>query len=106
MEATTTHTASLVQAPDALANVIRRLRWAWPIAILVGFPIGGYAANIIVGKIESVDAALLGGLIAGAIIASPVSASACSRRSCSPDAAPARSGGQPSIRGPGRWHGS
>jgi hypothetical protein len=44
------------------------LRWAWPVAILVGFPIGGYAANIIVGKIDSVGAALLGGLIAGAII--------------------------------------
>jgi hypothetical protein len=44
------------------------LRWAWPVAILVGFPIGGYAANIIVGKIDSVGAALIGGLIAGAIL--------------------------------------
>src|SRR5436190_3560593 len=68
MEATATHTAPLVQAPTALASVIRRLRWAWPVAILVGFPIGGYAANIIVGKIDSVGAALIGGLIAGAII--------------------------------------
>jgi hypothetical protein len=68
MEATATPTAPLVQAPDALGNVIRRLRWAWPVAILVGFPIGGYAANIIVGKIDSVGAALIGGLIAGAII--------------------------------------
>ena len=48
--------------------MIRRLRWAWPVAILVGFPIGGYAANIIIGKIDSVGAALIGGLIAGAII--------------------------------------
>jgi hypothetical protein len=68
MESTATHTAPLVQAPDGLASVIRRLRWAWPLAILVGFPIGCYAANIIVGKIDSVGAALLGGLIAGAII--------------------------------------
>ena len=68
MAATVTPTAPLVQAPDAPASVIRRLRWAWPLAILVGFPIGGYAANIIVGKIDSVGAALLGGLIAGAII--------------------------------------
>jgi hypothetical protein len=68
MEATVTHTAPSVQAPTALASVIRRLRWAWPVAILVGFPIGGYAANIIVGKIDSVGAALIGGLIAGAII--------------------------------------
>jgi hypothetical protein len=48
---------------------MKRLRWAWPVAIVVGIPIGGYAANIIVGKIDSVGPALLGGLIAGAIIA-------------------------------------
>ena len=42
--------------------------WAWPLAILLGFPIGGYVANMIVGKIDSVGAALAGGLIAGAII--------------------------------------
>jgi hypothetical protein len=65
MEATATHTARLVRAPG---RAIRRLRWAWPLAIVVGFPIGGYAANAIVGKIDSVGAALLGGLIAGAII--------------------------------------
>jgi hypothetical protein len=50
------------------ATVIRRLRWAWLVAILLGFPIGGYAANIIVGKIDSVGAALAGGLIAGVVI--------------------------------------
>jgi hypothetical protein len=44
------------------------LRWAWPVAIIVGIPIGGYAANIIVGKVDSVGPALIGGLIAGAII--------------------------------------
>ena len=44
------------------------MRWAWPIAILVGFPAGGYLANIVVGKIDSVSAALIGGLIAGAVI--------------------------------------
>jgi hypothetical protein len=68
MAATVTRIAPLVQAPDAPASVIRRLRWAWPLAILVGFPIGGYIANIVVGKIDSVGSALLGGLIAGAII--------------------------------------
>jgi hypothetical protein len=68
MEATATHTARLVRAPDAPGRAIRRLRWAWPLAIVVGIPIGGYAANIIVGKIDSLDAALLGGLLAGAII--------------------------------------
>jgi hypothetical protein len=44
------------------------LRWAWPLAIVIGIPIGGYAANLIVGKIDSLGAALAGGLIAGAII--------------------------------------
>src|SRR3954452_20473516 len=68
METTATHPVPLVQARDALGSAIRRLRWAWPVAILVGFPIGGYAANIIVGKIDGVGAALAGGLIAGAII--------------------------------------
>jgi hypothetical protein len=40
------------------------LRWAWPVAILVGFPIGGWVANIIVGKIDTLGAAVAGGLIA------------------------------------------
>jgi len=52
----------------ASAAAVRRLRWAWPVAILIGFPIGGYAANLIVGKIDSVGAALIGGLIVGAIV--------------------------------------
>ena len=68
MEATATHAAPLLRAHDAPASFIRRLRWAWPVAILVGFPVGGYAANIVVGKIDGVGAALIGGLIAGAII--------------------------------------
>src|SRR3954451_8589959 len=68
MEATAARPVPLVQAPDALANAIRRLRWAWPVAIVVGIPIGGYGGNIIVGKIDTVGTALIGGLIAGAII--------------------------------------
>jgi hypothetical protein len=68
METTATHPVSVVHVPVAPASAIRRLRWAWPVAILVGFPIGGYAANLIVGEIDSVGAALIGGLIAGAII--------------------------------------
>jgi hypothetical protein len=59
------HTPTPSLAPAALALPPG---WAWLVAILVGFPIGGYAANIIVGEIDSVGAALLGGLIAGAII--------------------------------------
>jgi hypothetical protein len=42
--------------------------WAWPLAIIVGFPIGGYVANLIVGPIDSVGAALVGGLIAGTVV--------------------------------------
>jgi hypothetical protein len=38
------------------------------VAILVGFPIGGFVANLIVGKIDTVTAAVVGGLIAGGII--------------------------------------
>jgi hypothetical protein len=64
METTAIHPVSA----DAPASAMRRLRWAWPVAILVGFPIGGYVANVIVGKIDSVGTALVGGLIVGAII--------------------------------------
>ena len=46
----------------------RPLVWAWPLAILVGYPIGGLLANVIVGHVDSVGAALAGGLIAGAVI--------------------------------------
>jgi hypothetical protein len=55
-------------APALHAAAVKRLPWAWPIAILVGFPIGGLAANLIVGKIDSAAAAIAGGLIAGGII--------------------------------------
>lgn len=40
----------------------------WPVAILVGFPIGGYVADLVVDGVDSVGAALAGGIIAGAII--------------------------------------
>ena len=42
--------------------------WAWPLAALIGFPIGGEVANVIVGPVDSVGPALAGGLIAGAVI--------------------------------------
>jgi hypothetical protein len=68
MEATAIHPVPVVRGPVAPASAMKRLRWAWPVAIVVGIPIGGYAANIIVGKVDSVGPALAGGLIAGAII--------------------------------------
>jgi hypothetical protein len=45
----------------------RRL-WIWPIAILVSFPIGGYLADLVVDGVDSVGAAVLGGLVAGFVI--------------------------------------
>lgn len=42
--------------------------WAWPLATLLGFPIGGLIANVIVGPVDSIGPALGGGLIAGAVI--------------------------------------
>src|SRR5688500_18917003 len=41
---------------------------AWPLAIILGFPIAGYIANLTVGAVDSVGAALAGGLIAGAVV--------------------------------------
>src|SRR5215207_11620036 len=45
-----------------------RRMWLWPVAILLGFPIGGYIADVVVDGVDSVGAALAAGLIAGAII--------------------------------------
>jgi len=42
--------------------------WLWPVSILIGFPIGGYVADLVVDGVDSVGAALAAGLIAGAII--------------------------------------
>ncbi len=47
-------------------GIVRRL-WLWPLAILVSLPIGGYVADLVVDGVDSVGAALVGGLIAGAI---------------------------------------
>jgi len=54
-------------SPAAL-TLGRRWRWAWPLAALLGFPIGGLIANLTVGAVDSVGAALAGGVIAGAIV--------------------------------------
>jgi hypothetical protein len=45
-------------------------RWFWPAwaAAFLGFPIGGAAATLLVGPIESVAAAVLAGAVAGAVI--------------------------------------
>jgi hypothetical protein len=41
--------------------------WLWPVSILVGFPIGGYVAAIVVDGVDSVGAAIVAGVIAGVI---------------------------------------
>jgi hypothetical protein len=45
-------------------------RWFWPAwaAAFLGFPIGGAAATLLVGPIESIGAALIAGAVAGAAI--------------------------------------
>jgi hypothetical protein len=45
-----------------------RRMWLWALAILISFPIAGYVADLIVGGVDSLGAALAGGLIVGAII--------------------------------------
>jgi hypothetical protein len=57
------------RTPTPPAPALPRQRvWAWPLAILLGFPVGGYVANLAVGAVDSVGAALAGGLTAGAVV--------------------------------------
>src|SRR6185503_8467644 len=60
----TATTAPAVPADPAL----KQLLWAWPLAILLGFPIGGLLADLAVDGVSSVGSALAGGLIAGSVI--------------------------------------
>jgi hypothetical protein len=63
--ASVSHTTSAAQT---LLTLSRPRIWAWPLALVLGFPIGGLIANVVVGAVDSVGAALAGGLIAGAVI--------------------------------------
>jgi hypothetical protein len=42
--------------------------WLWPVAVLLGFPIGGLFADLAVDGVDSVGAALAEGLIAGLVV--------------------------------------
>ena len=65
---TTSATAQPVPTvPTHDPPALRQLRWAWPLAILVGFPIGGLLADLVVDGVASVGSAVAGGLIAGAV---------------------------------------
>ena len=55
-------------APSVPLSIRRPPVWAWPLAVLLGFPVGGYLASLIAGPVDSVGAALLGGLVAGAVV--------------------------------------
>ena len=57
----------MMDARDNWWPVARRL-WVWPVAVLIGFPIGGYIADLVVDGVDSVGTALVGGLIAGVLI--------------------------------------
>ncbi len=59
---------SISHTSSQSATVSRPRVWAWPLAALLGFPIGGLIANLIVGSVDSVGAAIAGGLIAGAVV--------------------------------------
>jgi len=63
--ASMSHTTSPSATPLALG---RPRVWAWPLAALLGFPIGGWIANLVVGAVDSVGPAVAGGLIAGAVV--------------------------------------
>ena len=56
-----------MDTPSDWTSTARRM-WLWPVAILVGFPIGGEIADLVVDGVDSVGAALAGGLIVGAVI--------------------------------------
>jgi hypothetical protein len=55
---------------DTLAHPVSGGRWFWLAwaAAFLGFPIGGAAATLLVGPIESVGAAVIAGALAGGVI--------------------------------------
>jgi hypothetical protein len=61
-------TNAVQQATEPSNKAVVRRLWVWPIAILISFPIGGYLADLVVDGVDSIGAALVGGLIAGLVI--------------------------------------
>jgi hypothetical protein len=61
-------TNAVQQATEPSNKAAARRLWIWPIAILISFPIGGYLADLVVNGVDSIGAALAGGLIAGLVI--------------------------------------
>jgi hypothetical protein len=61
------HHAVSAAAEGSWTDSARQL-WLWPLAILIGFPIGGLLADVVIDGVDSVGAALGAGVIAGALI--------------------------------------
>jgi len=55
-------------APTRWNRGTARRNWLWPLSILIGLPIGGLVADLVVDGVDSVGAAIIAGLIAGTII--------------------------------------
>lgn len=61
-------TNTVQQTTEPSNRAVARRLWVWPIAILISFPIGGYLADLVVDGVDSVGAAMIGGLTAGLVI--------------------------------------
>ena len=64
---TTTHTQDHLARVAPSSLVRSTLRW---LASFVGYPLGGFAALVLVGEVDSPVTALLGGLVTGAVLGS------------------------------------
>lgn len=62
-----TQTTRTMETQADWMTTVRRM-WPWPVSILIGFPIGGYVADVVVDGVDSVGAAIAAGLIVGTII--------------------------------------
>jgi hypothetical protein len=58
---------TMVDTQSDWTTTARRM-WLWPVSVLVGFPIGGYLADVVVDGVDSPVAAIGAGLIAGAVV--------------------------------------
>ena len=60
----TGHTQPLLGAAGSAKPAGVKSLKLWPLSILIGFPIAGYVADLVVDGVDSVGAATVAGLIA------------------------------------------